>query len=207
MTRILFLVNGLGLGNSTRCHALIQQLLTGGDRDRGGDLGQRPVVFRRQTRSRPRQRNSLAALRPDRGAHQHRRDFVASRRHAGLAAPRQSVVADTIARFRPHAVVTELDLFAQARAPRRAAAGRHQQFRHRDAKDARRRLAGGGVAAVPRRRIERLYFPSSAPRCGDQPRLDPADTAQAGPFRAVGPIVRADCRRSRRAAGRRGASW
>src|SRR3989442_14183846 len=26
-TRILFLVNGLGLGNSTRCHAVIQRLL------------------------------------------------------------------------------------------------------------------------------------------------------------------------------------
>jgi Glycosyl transferase family 1 len=29
-TRILFLVNGLGLGNSTRCHAVIQRLLDGG---------------------------------------------------------------------------------------------------------------------------------------------------------------------------------
>jgi len=30
MNRILFLVNGLGLGNSTRCHAVIEQLLTAG---------------------------------------------------------------------------------------------------------------------------------------------------------------------------------
>src|SRR5262249_35652630 len=32
-TRILFLVNGLGLGNSTRCHAVIQRLL-----DRGAEI-------------------------------------------------------------------------------------------------------------------------------------------------------------------------
>ena len=27
MKKILFLINGLGLGNSTRCHSIIQQLL------------------------------------------------------------------------------------------------------------------------------------------------------------------------------------
>ena len=48
MKRVLFLVNGLGLGNATRCHAIMQKLGEAGVGCEVATSGKRPVHFRQQ---------------------------------------------------------------------------------------------------------------------------------------------------------------
>lgn len=62
-----------------------------------------------------------------------------------------------------------------------------------------RRMAGGGwpAAVLPQFMVVELadyLFHRLLPDLVISPRLDPADQAEAGPFRRVGPIVRAACR-------------
>ncbi len=194
MTRILLLVNGLGLGNSTRSYAVIQRLLAAGAEvevatsDNGlWFFADKPEVGRI---------TEIPSLRY--GQKAGRIDIAATLSQAGamLGAVRraEAVVADAIARFRPAAVVA--DSIYSLRPVRRAglplAAINNSDM-------VVRRMIGGGwpAAALPQFlaiELSDYLFHRAIPDLAISPRLDPADTAEAGPFRRVGPIVRAACR-------------
>ena len=107
MTRILLLVNGLGLGNSTRCYAVIQQLLAAGvevevatsenglwffaDKPEVGRITEIPTLHYGQKAGRINITATLSRL----GSMM---DIIRSA---------EVVIATTIARFQPTAVVTD----------------------------------------------------------------------------------------------------
>lgn len=194
MSRILLLVNGLGLGNSARCYAVIQRLLAVGAEvevatsDNGlWFFADKPEVGRV---------TEIPSLRY--GEKAGRIDIAATLSQAGamLGAVRraETVVADAIARFRPEAAV--IDSTYSIRPVRRAglplAAINNSDM-------VARRMAGGGwpAAVLPQFlavEASDWLFHRWAPDLVVSPRLDPADAAESGPFRRVGPIVRAECR-------------
>ena len=194
MSRILMLVNGLGLGNSTRCHAVIQRLRAAGaeievvtsdnglwffaDKPEIGRVSEIPSLRYGQAQG----RISIAATLAQAGA------MLDTVRRA------ESVVADTIARFRPAAVVT--DSTYSLRPVRRA--GLPLAALNNSDMVARRMAQGGAPASVlPQFLVVELadyLFHRLLPDLVVSPRLDPADLSEAGPFRRVGPIVRAACR-------------
>jgi len=194
MSRILMLVNGLGLGNSTRCHAVIQRLQAAGaeievvtsdnglwffaDKPEVGRISEIPSLRYGQAQG----RISITATLAQAGA------MLDTLRRA------EAVVADTIARFRPAAVVT--DSTYSLRPVRRA--GLPLAALNNSDMVARRMAQGGAPASVlPQFLVVELgdyLFHRLLPDLVVSPRLDPADLAEGGPFRRVGPIVRAACR-------------
>jgi len=194
MSRILLLVNGLGLGNSTRCFAVLQRLLAVGAEvevvtsDNGlWFFADKPEVGRL---------TEIPSLRY--GQKAGRIDIAATLSQAGamLGAVRraEAVVADAIARFRPEAVV--IDSIYAIRPVRRAglplAAINNSDM-------VTRRMARGGwpIAVLPQFlavEASDYFFHRLVPDLVVSPRLDPSDAAESGPFRRVGPIVRAECR-------------
>ena len=193
MSRILMLVNGLGLGNSTRCHAVIQRLKASGaeievvtsdngmwffaDKPEIGRVTEIPSLRYGQAEG----RISIAATLAQAGA------MVDTLRRA------EAMVAEAIARFRPAAVVT--DSIYSLRSVRRA--GLPLAALNNSDMVARRVAQGGAAPSVlPQFLVVELgdyLFHRLLPDLVVSPRLDPADLAEAGPFRRVGPIVRAAC--------------
>jgi UDP:flavonoid glycosyltransferase YjiC (YdhE family) len=194
MSRILLLVNGLGLGNSTRSYAVIQQLLAADAEvevvtsDNGlWFFADKPEVGRL---------TEIPALRY--GQKGGRISITATLSQAGTMLDTirraDAVLTSTIARFRPAAVVTDsiysLQPARRARLPLAAINNSDMVVR---------RMVGGGwpAAVLPQFLAVELsdyLFHRLLPDLVISPRLDPADTTEAGPFRRVGPIVRAACR-------------
>ena len=194
--RILFLVNGLGLGNSTRCYAVMRRLLAVGAEvevvtsDNGlWFFADKPDAGRV---------SEMPSLRY--GAKEGRLSVAATLRQAGemvsILRRAEAVVAAAIARFRPHAVVG--DSIYSFRAVRRAgvplAAINNADMVVRGM--ARFRDWPGAVLPqfVCVELADYLYH-RAVPDLVISPRLDPADAEAGGTFRAVGPIVREACRR------------
>ena len=192
--RVLFLISGLGLGNSTRCLAVIQRQADAGAvvevatsdnglwffRDRGNDIaGLTPLPGLRYGQRDG--RISIAAT------------LAAARRMGDALRRADGIVSGTIARFRPHAVVS--DSVYAFRAVRRAGL---PLAAINNADMVVRAMAGrrAPAAVLPQFLAVELpdfLFHRTIPDLVISPRLDPADRVQAGPFRAVPPIVRREC--------------
>ena len=193
--RILFLVNGLGLGNSTRCYAVMRRLLAAGAEVELVTSGNGLWFFADKTDVG--RVSEMPSLRY--GASGGRLSVAATLRQAGemLSALRRAdaVVAAAIARFRPHAVVA--DSTYSFRAVRRAGVPL-AAINNADA--VLRGMAGfrdWPAAVLPQFLCVELadyLYHRFIPDLAVSPRLDPADTAATGPFRAVAPIVREECR-------------
>jgi len=194
MSRILLLVNGLGLGNSTRCYAVIQRLLSVDAEvevvtsDNGlWFFADKPEVGRV---------TEIPSLRY--GQKAGRINITATLFQVGtmldIIRRAEAVVAGTIARFGPAAVVT--DSTYSLRPVRRA--GLPLAAINNSDMVVRRMVGGGWPAAVLPQflavELSDYLFHRLLPDLVISPRLDPAETTEAGPFRRVGPIVRAACR-------------
>ena len=193
MSRVLLLVNGLGLGNSTRCYAVIQRLLAADaevevvtSNNGMWFFAEKPDVGRI---------TEIPSLHYGQKAGQI--DIVATVSQAGLMLDTirgaETIVADTIARFRPEVVVT--DSIYSIRAVRRA--GLPLAAINNSDMVVERMLSGGWpVSVLPQFLAVELadyLFHRLLPNVVISPRLDTADMGVAGPFRRVGPIVRAAC--------------
>lgn len=194
MSRILLLVNGLGLGNSTRCYAVIERLLAAGaevevatsdnglwffaDKPEVGRVTEIPALRYGQRAG----RINIAATLSQAGA------------MLGAVCRAEAVIADAIARFRPTAVV--IDSTYSVRPVRRAGLPL-AAINNSDMVVRRMGTGGWPAAALPQFLAVELsdyLFHRVLPDLVISPRLDPAETTEAGPFRRVGPIVRAACR-------------
>ena len=192
--RILFLINGLGLGNSTRCHAVIRQLTLAGAEVEVVTSDNGLWFFADKTEiGRITEMPSLHY-----GARDGRLSVTATLRQAGgmLSALRHAdaVVAAAITRFRPRVVVA--DSSYSFRAVRRAGVPL-AAINNADA-------VVRGMAAfrdwpanvLPQFLCVELadyLYHRAIPDLVISPRLDPSDTGAAGSFRAVAPIVREAC--------------
>lgn len=195
--RILFLVNGLGLGNSTRCYAVIRRLLAAGAAVEvvTSDNGLWFFADKRELGG----VTEIPSLRYGADHNRGGLSVAATLRQGGtmLAALRRadSIVATAIARFRPDAVVA--DSIYSFRAVRRAgvplAAINNADMVVRNMVSCR----DWPAAVLPQFLCVELadyLYHRGIPDLVVSPRLDPADTVASGPFRAVGPIVREGCR-------------
>lgn len=193
--RVLFLVNGLGLGNSTRCHAIIQRLAEHGAEIRvvtsgnGGwyfadkpEIGPLTEVPALQYGKRDGHISIAATL-----------SAVGAMVRAVKAADR--VVAGVLDRFCPHAVVTD-----STYAVRAVKASGVPLVALNNADMVVRGMAqyrDWPLSVLPQFAcIESIdfLFHRLVPDLVVSPRLDPTDHAAWGSSRRVGPIVRAHCR-------------
>jgi len=194
MPRALFMVNGLGLGNSTRCYAIIQELtrrgvsvevITSGngtwffkDKPEVGRIDEIPALQYGKKDGRISVVRTLGAV----------GKMIGSLRAA------EAVVASAIDRFRPDFVVA--DSSYSFRPVKRAgiplAALNNSDMVVRGV----RNLGNCPRSVLPQYTF--VEFPDylyhrRVPDLVVSPRLDPKDRVEAGPFRAVGPIVRHEC--------------
>lgn len=193
--RILFLVNGLGLGNSTRCHAIIQRLAGNGAEVRVVTSGNGGWYFADKPEIGP--LTEIPALQY--GKKDGHISIAATLSAAGAmvravkAADR--VVAGVLDEFRPHAVVTD-----STYAVRAVKASGVPLVALNNADMVVRGMAhyrDWPLSVLPQFAcVETLdfLFHRLVPDLVISPRLDPADLAEWGPCRRVGPIVRSHCR-------------
>ena len=191
MSRVLMLVNGLGLGNSTRCHAVIQRLRAAGAEievvtsDNGlWFFAERPEIARV---------TAIPSLRY--GEKSGRISIAATLAQAGAMIETlrggETIVAETIDRFRPEVVVSDS---TYALRPVRRAGVALAALNNSDMVVRMMRSGGWPVSVLPQFLVVELadtLFHRLVPDLTISPRLDPADAAASGPFRRVGPIVRA----------------
>jgi len=193
MSRILLLVNGLGLGNSTRCYALIQRLLATGAEvevvtsDNGlWFFADKPEVGRA---------TEIPSLSYGQKAGRINIAATLSQLSTMLDVVRraETVVTNTIDRFQPEAVVT--DSIYSLRPVRRA--GLPLAAINNSDVVVRRMISGGWPATVLPQflavELSDYLFHRLLPELVISPRLDPTDTIEGGNFRRVGPIVRDAC--------------
>lgn len=193
--RILFLVNGLGLGNSTRCHAVIQHLAAAGAEievvtsDNGLWFFEgKPDVVRV---------TPIPSLRY--GSDQGRISILRTLGQAGqmwrVLRQAESTLSEVIARFRPQAVVADS---VYALGPVRRAGLPLAALNNAD-------MVVRGMAKFgdrPACLLPQFLFVEMGdylhhrirPDLVISPRLDPTDTAATARLRPVGPIVRRECR-------------
>ena len=194
MSRVLLLVNGLGLGNSTRCYAVVQQLLAAGAEVEVVTSGNGMWFF--ADKPEVGRVTEIPSLRY--GQKAGRIDITATLSQAGVMLDTihraETVVVDTISRFRPAVVVT--NSIYSIRAVRRA--GMPLVAINNSDMVVRQMVGGGWPAAVLPQflavELTDYLFHRLLPDLVISPRLDPADMTEAGPFHRVGPIVRAACR-------------
>lgn len=192
--RVLFLVNGLGLGNSTRCHAIIQRLAEAGAEVRVVTSGNGGWYFADKPEVGPLiEVPSLQYGKKD-GHISIAATLSAAARMVAAVREADRVVAGALAAFEPHAVVTDstyavrsvkaagLPLIALNNADMVV----RGMARHRD----------WPLSVLPQFACIELLdflFHRLVPDLVISPRLDPADRAEGGPCRAVAPIVRRQC--------------
>jgi UDP:flavonoid glycosyltransferase YjiC (YdhE family) len=193
--RILFLVNGLGLGNSTRCHAVIQRLVAAGTEVEvvSSDNGlwfftDKPEVSR------------VTAIPSLRYGAEH--GLISISRTLGqvgemwaILHQAEAILSGVIERFRPHAVVTDS---VYALTPVRRAGLPLAALNNAD-------MVVRGVSRFidwPVNLLPQFLFVELSdylhhrfrPDLVISPRLDPQDKAETKHLRPVGPIVREECR-------------
>lgn len=193
--RILFLVNGLGLGNSTRCYAVMCPLLAAGAEievvtshnglwffDDKTDVGRISEIPSLQYGARDGRLSIAATLRQAGG-------MAAALRRA------DAVIASVIARFRPHAVVC--DSIYSFRAVRRAGVPLVAINNADAVRRGMQRFRDWPASVLPQflcvEFADYLYH-RAIPDLVVSPRLDPTDGAANGPYHPVPPIVRQPCR-------------
>ncbi|PKU24308.1 glycosyltransferase family protein [Telmatospirillum siberiense] len=197
--RILFLVNGLGLGNSTRCQAVIERLTDAGaevevvSSDNGLWFFENDPAVARIT--------PIGSLRygSSGGRISIARTLAQIGRMRATLRETGTTLSEVLARFRPQAVVTDS---VYALGPVRRAGVPLAALNNAD-------MVVRGMARF------RDWPPGVLPQflCIEladylhhrfgvdlviSPRLDPADAAEGDRLRAVGPIVRRQCRAERR---------
>lgn len=193
--RILFLVNGLGLGNSTRCHAVIQHLAGQGatievvTSDNGlWFFGDKPEV----TRVSP-----IPSLRY--GASQGRISILntlgQARQMLAVLRQAEATTAEVINRFRPDVVVADsvygVGPVRRAGIPLAALNNADMVVRGMT------RFGPWPAGVLPQFLFVELgdyLFHHFRPDLVISPRLDPADGCEGRRLRRVGPIVRHECR-------------
>ncbi len=201
--RVLFLVNGLGLGNSTRCHAVIAELLAAGAEVEVVTSDNGLWFFAGE--------KSLAGVTPIPSLHYGQKggriSIGATLGQAGqmLSALRRvdAVVAAAIDRFRPQVVVA--DSVYCFRPARRAGLPLVALNNSDIVGRTLARLRDWPPSILPQFLFVELadyLYHRNVPDLVISPRLDPADRSESGPFRRVGPIVRRDCRPTGPSAGR-----
>ena len=189
--RLLFLINGLGLGNSTRCHAVIQHLM-----DRQVEIevitsanglwyfgGQSEV-------KRIHEIESLYYGKQD-GRLSIRRTLASLRDFKNIMARNASHIENIIQIFRPHAVVTDSVYtfipFKRAGIPivalNNSDVVRHSYYRFKD----KPKAIKPQFYAVE---LMDYYFHRLVPNLVISPTLDQAVPQSGGKFQRVGPIVR-----------------
>lgn len=194
MPRALFMVNGLGLGNSTRCYAIIQELTRRGvsvevvtsgngtwffkDKPEVGRIDEIPALQYGKKDGRISMARTLGGL----------GKMVNSLRAA------EAVVATAIDRFRPDFVVADSSYSFR---PVKRAGIPLAALNNSDMVVRGMRSLGNRPASVLPQYLfvefpDYLYH-GRVPDLVVSPRLDPKDRAHSGPFRAVGPIVRREC--------------
>lgn len=192
--RILFLVNGLGLGNSTRCHAVIEHLAAGGAEievvtsDNGLWFFEDKPAIARVT--------PIGSLRY--GAAEGRISIARTLGQVGRlwATLRQAeaTLSGVLARFRPHVVVADS---VYALRPVRRAGVPLAALNNAD-------MVVRGMARFrdwPQGVLPQFLFIELADYLHHRvradlvisPRLDPADGTETARLRATGPIVRRQC--------------
>jgi UDP:flavonoid glycosyltransferase YjiC (YdhE family) len=195
MARILFLVNGLGLGNATRCHAIIQHLAA---RDVEievvtSDNGLWFFADKAEvTRVTPIPSLHYGA---DHGHISILRTLGQGRRIWSVLREAEAILSDVIARFRPHAVVSD-SVYAvgpvwRARLPLVALNNADMVVRGMV------RFEKRPATILPQFLLVELgdyLFHRVTPDLVISPRLDPADRSEGRRLRRVGPIVRRECR-------------
>ena len=195
--RVLFLVNGLGLGNSSRCHAVIQQLAEADAEielvtsDNGcWYFDGRPEIARLTV---------IPALRY--GARDGHISIAATLAKLGhlVAALRDAdrIIAAVVARFRPHVVVA--DSVYSLRAVRRAGCAVAALNNSDMVVRGMGRFRDWPVNLLPQFacvEFADFLYHRTVPDLVISPRLDGADGAEGASFRRVGPIVRGECRPS-----------
>lgn len=192
--RILFLVNGLGLGNSTRCYAVIRELTAAGAEvevvtsdnglwffsDKSGLHGLTEIPSLRYGAKGG--RISVAATLAQAGG------MVATLRAV------DRIITRRIADFRPHAVATDSTYSFR---PVRRAGLPLAALNNADMVGRSMRIFRDWPPAVLPQflfvELADFLYHATVPDLVISPRLDPADHAQWGHFRRVAPIVRSDC--------------
>lgn len=191
MTRILFLVNGLGLGNSTRCQAVIARLLEAGAEIAVATSDNGLWFFQDQPGL-----HSLSELPSLRyGAKDGRLSIAATLGQIGQmrATVRQAerAIGGVIRRFRPEVVVSDsvyaLGPVRRAGLPLAAINNADMVVRAMAAFGDRPPGVLPQFLAVE---MADYLFHRLRPDLVISPRLDPADRRAAGRLRPVGPIVR-----------------
>jgi UDP:flavonoid glycosyltransferase YjiC (YdhE family) len=193
--RVLFLVNGLGLGNSTRCHAVMQALAAHGAELRVVTSGNGLWYFA----DKPEFGTVTEIPSLQYGKKDGRISILATLGRIGDAArilvEADRIIGRVIADFRPQVVVTDSTYVFRAV---RAAGLPLVALNNSD-------MVVRGIARFtdrPRSVLPQFTF-VEAPDClyhrfipdvAISPRLEPGDRAHWTGFRAVGPIVRRECR-------------
>jgi len=192
--RILFLVNGLGLGNSTRSHAIIQKIVASGaevevvtSNNGAWFFADKPEIA------------GLTEIPTLRYGSRNGRISIAATL-AGLGEMRAALrkgdelISDAIARFRPHAVVT--DSVYSSRPARRAGVALAALNNSDMVVRGMARFRDWPANVLPQflaiEMADFLYH-LSVPDLVVSPRLSPEDMGACGTFRPVGPIVREAC--------------
>ncbi len=192
--RILFLVNGLGLGNSTRCHAVMQGLLA-----RGATIevvtSDNGLWFFADS---PGLAGVTAIPSLSYGATGGRISIGATlaQAHGMLTTLRRAerVIAEAIRRFRPHAVVS--DSVYALRPVRRAGIPLAALNNADMVMRGMRRFRDWPASVLPQFLVVELADCLLHRLAADlviSPRLDAADDYETASLRRVGPIVREEC--------------
>lgn len=192
--RALFLVNGLGLGNSSRCHAVIQQLVARGvavevvtSANGYWYFSDRPEVQRL---------TEIPALQYGKKDGQINISATLGSARVLLSATRDAdrIIDDAIHRFKPHVVVS--DSVYSARSAGRAGvplvALNNADMVIRGVR-AFRDWPGSILPQFCFVELADALYHRCVPDLVISPRLDPGDSFENDKIRRVGPIVRSEC--------------
>jgi UDP:flavonoid glycosyltransferase YjiC (YdhE family) len=192
--RILVLVNGLGLGNSTRCHAVIQRLAAKGVAIEVVTSDNGLWFFTDKTEVAKVTAIPSLHYGADRGHISILRTVGQARQMWGALRQAEAILSDVIARFRPHAVISDsvyaLGPVRRAGLPLAALNNADMVVRGMT------RFTDWPVAVLPQFllvEMEDYLFHRILPDLVLSPRLDPTDRAEGRRLRRVGPIVRREC--------------
>lgn len=197
MKRVLFLVNGLGLGNSTRCHAIMQKLMERGVTSSVATSGNGLWYFRQQTGCE--NPIELGALHygTSGGRISGARTILSIPQYLGTMRANSQLIERVMERERPDAVVTDSTYLRRhghtARVPLFAVNNAdvvHNLYRKYPDRPASIRLQFHAVEEMD------FLYHRFVPDVALSPSLIESGAAPPSPYVRIGPIVRPLCRPS-----------
>jgi hypothetical protein len=197
MKRVLFLVNGLGLGNATRCHAIMQQLGEAGVECSVATSGNGLWYFRQQPDvGEPLELNALHYGTAN-GRISVSRTVLSMFDYAGSIRTNGRIIAAAIDSLKPHALVTDSTYLHRTGRMRRLPLLAVNNadvvctlYRRYPDRPTSIRLQFHAVE-----KLDFLYH-RTVPDVSLSPRLDTIADTPPAPYYRVGPIVRPSCRPS-----------